>query len=225
MWTQALKIPTSEAHKMDNYSITHTGHTVVYVNNTEDPTRGCGSIQGKLSKVYTMDNFHCDLLSVLTLIKYHKTALFHPEHGVVIANATDVRYKNPLLLGNLRHGMFQVQMKTSRKAFKTYAQIASTPIPDVSTRPDDDTIIITQDYIDDFLDEPLQLQSKRTRIQVDKFTYPTTYIPSRASHKSRRSPVNSVRMVHHAARGHAFSAQYNHTPCVLKDYRGTAVLQ
>ena len=58
------------------------------------------------------------------------TALFHPEHGVVIANATDfdVRYKNPLLLGNLRHGMFQVQMKTTKKALKTYAQIQSTPV-------------------------------------------------------------------------------------------------
>jgi len=51
-------IPTSEAHKLDNYSTSHTGHTVVCANNTEDPTRGCGSIQGgKLSKVYTMDNF------------------------------------------------------------------------------------------------------------------------------------------------------------------------
>ena len=47
----------SEAHKLDNYSTSHTGHTVVCANNTEDPTRGCGSIQGKLSKVYTMDNF------------------------------------------------------------------------------------------------------------------------------------------------------------------------
>ena len=92
-------IPTSEAHKLDNYSTSHTGHTVVCANNTEDPTRGCGSIQGKLSKVYTMDNFQRALLSVPTLIKDHKAALFHPEHGVVIANATDfdVRYKNPLL--------------------------------------------------------------------------------------------------------------------------------
>ena len=83
------------------------------------------------------------------------------------------------------------------------------PIPDVSTRPVDDTIIIPEDNIDDFLDEPLQLQSKRTRTQVDKFTYPTTYIQSRTNHKSRRSQVNSVRMVHHAARGHVFSAQYD----------------
>ena len=57
-------IPTSEAHKLDNYSTSHTGHTVVCANNTEDPTRGCGSIQGKLSKVYTMDNFQRALLSV-----------------------------------------------------------------------------------------------------------------------------------------------------------------
>jgi hypothetical protein len=85
----------------------------------------------------------------------------------------------------------------------------TSPIPDDSTKPVDDTIIITQDNIDDFLDEPLQLQSKRTRTQVDKFTYPTTYIQSRTNHKSRRSQVNSVRMVHHAARGHAFSAQYD----------------
>ena len=113
-------IPTSEAHKLDNYSTSHLEHTVVCANNTEDPTRGCGSIQGKLSKVYTMDNFQSALLSVPTLIKDHKTALFHPEHGVVIANATDfdVRYKNQLLLGNLRHGMFQVQMKTTKKALK-----------------------------------------------------------------------------------------------------------
>jgi hypothetical protein len=66
------------------------------------------------------------------------------------------------------------------------------PIPDDPTRPVDDTIIITQDNIDDFLDEPLQLQSKRTRTQVDKFTYPTTYNQSRATHKSRRSQVNSA---------------------------------
>lgn len=85
----------------------------------------------------------------------------------------------------------------------------TSPIPDDSTKPVDDTIIITQDNIDDFLDEPLQLQSKRTRTQVDKFTYPTTYIQSRTNQKSRRSQVNSVRMVHHAARGHAFSAQYD----------------
>ena len=52
--------------------------------------------------------------------------------------------------------------------------VTTSLIPDVSTRPVDDTIIITQDNIDDFLDEPLQLQSKRTRTQVDKFTYPTT---------------------------------------------------
>ena len=69
-----------------------------------------------------MDNFQRALLSVPTLI--------NPEHGAVIVNATDfnIRYKNPLLLGNLRHGMFQVQMKTTKKAFKTYAQIASTPV-------------------------------------------------------------------------------------------------
>ena len=79
---------------------------------------------------------------------------------------------------------------------------------DDHTIPADDTIIITQDNIDDFLDEPLQLQSKRTRTQVDKFTYPTTYIQSRAGNKSRRSQVNSVRMVLHAARGHALSAKY-----------------
>jgi hypothetical protein len=53
-----------------------------------------------------------------------------PENGVIIANATDfdVRYKNPLLLGSLQHGMVQVKMKTSSKPLKTYAQIASTPI-------------------------------------------------------------------------------------------------
>jgi hypothetical protein len=91
---------------------------VVCANNTEDPTRGCVSIQGKLSEVYKMDNFQRTLLSVPTLIKDHKAALFHPEHGVFIAIAADfdVRYKNPLLLGNLRHGIFQVQMKTSSKA-------------------------------------------------------------------------------------------------------------
>ena len=33
-----------------------------------------------------MDNFQRTLLSVPTLIKDHKAALFHPEHGVVIAN-------------------------------------------------------------------------------------------------------------------------------------------
>jgi len=55
----------------------------------------------------------------------------------------------------------------------------------------------------------IQLQSKRTRTQIDKFTYPMTYIQSRANHKSRRSQVNSIRMVHHAARGHALSAQYD----------------
>jgi len=54
-----------------------------------------------------------------------------------------------------------------------------------------------------------QLQSKRTRTQVDNFTYSMTYIQSRTNHKSRRSQVNSVRMVHHAARGHAFSTQYD----------------
>jgi len=85
----------------------------------------------------------------------------------------------------------------------------TSPIPDDSTRPFDDTIIITKDNIDDFLDESLQLQSKRTRTQVDKLTYPTTYIQSRTNHKSRRSQVNSFRMVHHAARGLAFSAQNN----------------
>jgi len=75
-------------------------------------------------------NFQRALLSVPTLIKDHKAALFHSEHGVVIANATnfDVRYKNPLHLGNLRHGMFQVQMKT-------YAQIASTPVPSTTQSP------------------------------------------------------------------------------------------
>ena len=62
-------IPTREAHKLDNYSTSQTGHTVVCANNIEDPTRGCGSIQGKLSKVYTMDNFQRALLSVPTLIK------------------------------------------------------------------------------------------------------------------------------------------------------------
>ena len=39
----------------------------------------------------------------------------------------------------------------------------SSPPPDDSIRPVDDTIIITQDNIDDFLDEPSHLQSKRTR--------------------------------------------------------------
>jgi hypothetical protein len=36
-------------------------------------------------------------VSVPSLIKDHKAALFHPEHGVVIANAndSDVQYKNP----------------------------------------------------------------------------------------------------------------------------------
>jgi hypothetical protein len=58
----------------------------------------------------------------------------------------------------------------------------TSPIPDDSITSVDDTIIITQDNINDFLDETLQLQSKRTRTQVDKFTYPTTYIQSRASH-------------------------------------------
>ena len=37
---ESYYIPTCEAHKLDNY-------TVVCANNTEDPTRGCGSIQGK----------------------------------------------------------------------------------------------------------------------------------------------------------------------------------
>ena len=41
-------------------------------------------------KVYTMDNFQRALLSVPTLIKDHKAALFHPEHSVVIANATSL---------------------------------------------------------------------------------------------------------------------------------------
>jgi hypothetical protein len=33
-------IPASEAHKLDHYSTTHTEHTVVSTNSTEDPTRG-----------------------------------------------------------------------------------------------------------------------------------------------------------------------------------------
>jgi hypothetical protein len=63
--------------------------------------------------------------------------LFHPEHGAVIASSTDfdVRYKNPLLLGNLRHGMFQVQMKTTKKALKTSVhskpQSLAAPVPDL----------------------------------------------------------------------------------------------
>jgi hypothetical protein len=64
-----------------------------------------------------MDNFQRALLSVPRLIKDQKAALFHPEHGVVIANSTDfdVRHKNPLLLGSFKHGMFQVKIKTSSK--------------------------------------------------------------------------------------------------------------
>ena len=57
-------IPTSEAYKLDHYSTDHTGHTVVCANNTEDQTRGCGSIQGKLPKVYaiwTTSNTLCSL--------------------------------------------------------------------------------------------------------------------------------------------------------------------
>jgi len=82
------------------------------------------------SDAASADNFQRALLSVPPLIKDHKAALFHPEHGAVIAIATDfdIRYKNPLLLGNFRYGMFQVQMKTTKKALKTYAQIESTPV-------------------------------------------------------------------------------------------------
>ena len=56
--------------------------------------------------------------------------LVFDEHGVVSVNAKDfdVRYNNPLLLGSLQHGMFQVKMKASGKPLKTYAQIASTPV-------------------------------------------------------------------------------------------------
>ena len=43
-------IPTCEAHKLDNYSTSRIGHTGVCANNTEDPTKGCCSIQGKQSK-------------------------------------------------------------------------------------------------------------------------------------------------------------------------------
>ena len=77
-----------------------------------------------------VDNFQRAWLSVSTLIKDHTAAFFHSEHGVIISNATDfdVRYKNPLILGNLRHEMFQVHTKTSSKASKTYAQIASTTV-------------------------------------------------------------------------------------------------
>ena len=52
-----------------------------------------------------------------SLSHHHRATLFHPEYGVIIANKTnfDVRYENQLLLGNLQHGMVQVQMRTSRR--------------------------------------------------------------------------------------------------------------
>ncbi len=53
------------------------------------------------------------------------------------------------------------------------------PIPNVSTKPVDDTIIITQDNIDDFLDEPLQLQSEL----VHQLT--SSLIPQRISNHGR----------------------------------------
>ena len=119
-------IPTAEAHKLDNYSTLHSGHTVVCANNTEEITAGCGSIKGKLGKIYTMNNFPHALLSVPTLVRDGKAALFHPAHGVIIAAATDfkVKYRNPLLIGKLDDGMYRVKVHTSPK---TYAKAAAGP--------------------------------------------------------------------------------------------------
>jgi hypothetical protein len=45
-------IPTSEAHKLDYYSTSHTRQTVVCANNTEDPTRGCVPFKTNCLKLY-----------------------------------------------------------------------------------------------------------------------------------------------------------------------------
>ena len=122
-------VPTAEAHKLDNYSTIHSGHTLVCANNTEEVTTGRGSIRGKLDTVYSMRSFPHALLSVPTLVRDGKAALFHPAHGVIIAAATDfkVQYRNPLLIGKLEDGMYRVKVHTMPK---TYAKAAAaTPVP------------------------------------------------------------------------------------------------
>jgi hypothetical protein len=57
------------------------------------------------------------LLSVPTLVRDGKAALFHPAHGVIIAAATDfkVQHRNPLLIGKLEDGMYRVKVHTMLK--------------------------------------------------------------------------------------------------------------
>ena len=73
-----------------------------------------------------MPDFTTNLLSVMRLYTGGKATCFHPDVGVLIADAKDVtlQCKKPLAIGTIRDGSFQVDVKVSPPPTnKSYAQI------------------------------------------------------------------------------------------------------
>jgi hypothetical protein len=79
-------------------------------------TVGKGNVGLKLTGVHAAPSFSTNLLSMLKLYKDGIATLFHPYHGVVIANAKDmhVNCKAALCIGNMEDDAFKISVKSNK---------------------------------------------------------------------------------------------------------------
>ena len=76
-----------------------------------------------------------------------------------------------------------------------------------ASEPQSDSIVITQENLDDYLDEELRLPERRTPKPRVHFEFPDDHIPY-ANRQGRRHRAKSVRMIRQAARGSAYRTKY-----------------
>jgi hypothetical protein len=105
----------NNAHLLTNYDSTDR-IVVELADQSSVSTQGKGSIGSKLSHVHVISSFGSNLLSMILLYKEGKATLFHPEHGVVIANAQDMKVKcnAALCIGRLEDDRFIVNLHTAK---------------------------------------------------------------------------------------------------------------
>ena len=116
---------------LDNYDPTHS-ITVVVADQCEVHTRGKGCITGKLNEIHVAQTFGSNLLSCHQLYSEGKATLFHPIHGILIADATamHVQCDSILCQGYVEDNMFKVKVRMNPQQLP--ATSAASIIPQVN---------------------------------------------------------------------------------------------
>ena len=80
-------------------------------------SQGYGSIGNKLKTVHVVPSFGANLMSMIQLYRDGKATLFHPTHGIMIAEAEDMHItcSKPLCVGYIEGNSFKVDIKVPPK--------------------------------------------------------------------------------------------------------------